>query len=170
MFVEDTKANNVLGKIVKIDTDYVLVKMQAQTTDNNNESNADNSSNQDVLENSRIYQKSQLQLVRHSSTGTGSSSSSSSSVQMPDFHQKSLKKLSDMGDVFTISAQLNFVHAVVHKENALFYVQYDLFSNKLIREKRISSSVPAFIGHNVNNISLFSIDDQNVSHLVLFFY
>jgi hypothetical protein len=157
VFVEDAKASNILGKVVKIDADYVLVKMQT--------SEGETSSSQDLLENSRIFPKSQLQVVKTATAVTGGSGSggTSSSPQLPDFSQKSLKKLSDIGEVLTTAAQHSLVHAIVHKESSLFYVQYDLFNNKLVKEKRISTSLAAFMGQNVSNIRLFTIDDPNVS-------
>ena len=56
VLVEDSKST-ILGKAVKVDNDYVLVKMQAKLNDNLISSN-----DTDVLENSRIFPKNQLQV------------------------------------------------------------------------------------------------------------
>lgn len=56
VLVEDSKST-ILGKAVKVDNDYVLVKMQAKLSDNLISSN-----DTDVLENSRIFPKNQLQV------------------------------------------------------------------------------------------------------------
>lgn len=58
VLVEDSKST-ILGKAVKVDNDYVLVKMQAKLNDNLISSN-----DTDVLENSRIFPKNQLQVYK----------------------------------------------------------------------------------------------------------
>ena len=127
----------------------------------------------DLLDNSRIFLKNQLQ-VNLSKVNVNPLSlipiffdfkliKQSSSSKLPDFMQKTPKKVSDFGAVLAVSAQQNGFHAVVSKEHALFYVQFDLLSNKVVKEKRFTSSLSSFLGKNPNNISFFTQDDPNVS-------
>ena len=88
----------------------------------------------------------------------------SSSSKLPDFIQKTPKKVSDFGTVLTISAQQSGFHAIVSKENALFYVQVDLLTNKIVKEKKFTTSLGSFLGKNPSNISFFTQDDPNVSY------
>ena len=94
-----------------------------------------------LLDNSRIFQKSQLQLVKQSS-----------SLKLPDFMQRTPKKLSDFGAILAIAAHQHGLHAIVTKEGALFYVQYDLLSSKITKEKRFTTSLNSFLGRNPGNI------------------
>jgi hypothetical protein len=82
---------------------------------------------------------------------------------MPDFMQKTPKKLSDFGTALTIAASQNGLHGIITKENALFYIQYDLLSGKIVKEKRLTTSLNAFLGRNPSNIAFFSHDDPNVT-------
>jgi hypothetical protein len=91
----------------------------------------------------------------------------SSSAKLPDFMQKTPKKVSDFGTVLTISAQQSGFHAIISKENALFYIQFDLLSNKIVKEKRFTTSLGSFLGKNPSNISFSTQDDPNVSFLKL---
>lgn len=117
----------------------------------------------DSLDSCRIFQKSQLQVLKPSSS---SSSSSSSMVKFPDFNQKYLKKLSGLSDVLCVTAQSNTVHAIVKKENtSIVYVQYDMFASKVVREKRIPVTLAAFLGQNLNSIALHVIDTSSGSSL-----
>lgn len=154
-FLEETKSSNVLGKVIKIDSDYVLVKMnslnETTTTATNTTQTAQNQ--QDILDSTRIFQKNQLQLVLNQSTNSNKSF---------DFIQKSPKKLSDISNVLTICAQQNSIHAILNKDNNLVYVQYDMLTNKSIKEKRFPTNFHSFLGNNLNNISLRTIDDPNV--------
>lgn len=170
VLVEDSKST-ILGKVIKVDNDYVLVKMQSSVVPSAkppSELTAGLSGvvalDSEVLDNSRIFPKNQLQLVKQSSSSswTSSSSSSSSSSKLPDFMQKVPKKISDFGAVLCVAAQQNGFHAIVSKENALFFVQVDLMSNKIIKEKRFTTSLGSFLGKNPNNISFFTQDDPNV--------
>lgn len=147
IFVEDKKSANILGKIVKVDMDFVLVKIK-ENNDDNNEGNK-----YDVLENTRIFAKSQLQVLKNST------SQNTVLAKFPDFNQKNLKKLGDFGgDVLSIFSKMNTIHAIVRRETYIFYVQYDLFLNKLLKEKKIPTNSLQFSGINVNNISIFGID------------
>lgn len=149
VFVEDFKSSSVLGKVIKIDNEYVLVQVSVSKS---NETGTDTANETVLLDNSRIFQKSQLQLINQSS-----------SVKLPDFMQKSPKKLSDFGAILTVSAHQNGLHAIITKENSLFYVQYDLLSNKITKEKRFTTSLSSFLGRNLGNISFFAPDDPIVS-------
>lgn len=172
VLVEDSKST-ILGKVIKVDNDYVLVKMQSSVVPSAKPPSELTAGlggvvalDSELLENSRIFPKNQLQLVKQSSssswTMTSSSSSSSSSSKLPDFMQKVPKKISDFGAVLCVAAQQNGFHAIVSKENALFFVQVDLMSNKIIKEKRFTTSLGSFLGKNPNNISFFTQDDPNV--------
>ena len=191
VFVEDTKCALVLGKVIKVDADYVLVQMNQpakQQADSDNTSNSELS----LLDNSRIFPKNQLQLVKTSSSSSSGASSSSSMMMMmpsfykyPDFMQKTPKKLPDFGGaVLAFCAQQNGLHAIIHKaaggvDSSLVYIFYDLFSNKIVREKRFGGSYlnmssglgvagccpSSFLGANPRSIRLHSIDDANVSFL-----
>ena len=77
--------------------------------------------------------------------------------------QKTPKKLSDFGAVLAMAAQQSGLHAIITKENALFYVQYDLMSSKVVKEKRFATNLNSFLGRNSANISLFTREDPNVS-------
>lgn len=147
VLVEDSKST-VLGKAIKVDNDYILVKMQSKSTDLNPQVTTGDS---ELLENSRIFPKNQLQLIKQSS-----------SSKLPDFMQKTPKKLSDFGAVLSVAAQQNGFHAIISKENSLFYIQFDLLSNKIVKEKRFTTSLSSFLGKNPNNISFFTQDDPNV--------
>ena len=136
IFIEDTKSSNILGKVVKVDGDLVLVKMQNQLAKSQFTENSPSDQEMQAitfLDNLRIFQKSQLQLIK------SASSSSSSFNKIPDFMQKTPKKLSDFGNVLCLAVQQNGVHAIVTKESSLFYVVYDLLSNKIVKEKRFPS-------------------------------
>ena len=144
--------------------------MQTKSNDNLISSN-----DTDVLENSRIFPKNQLQvnlniieknllkIIKYFEIKLIKQSSSS---KLPDFMQKTPKKVSDFGAVLAVSAQQNGFHAIVSKENALFYIQYDLMSNKIVKEKRFTTSLNSFVGKNPNNIQFYTQDDPNVSVVV----
>lgn len=143
--------------MIKVDADYVLVNMnESEHTPNNT----------NVLENSRIFQKSQLQLVRPPLPPQQQQSSQqqqqcSTIVKFPDFNQKYLKKLSGLSEVLAVAAHTNTVHAIVKKENAsIMYVQYDMTTGKVNKERRLSTSsvTASFLGHNMNSIVLYPID------------
>jgi E3 ubiquitin-protein ligase EDD1 len=174
IFVEDSKSSNFLGKVVKIDADFVLVKMHSQSSSStmrhstNTTTTASSECDAEVqamnfLDNLRIFQKNQLQLVKSSSS---SSSSSSSFYKIPDFMQKVPKKLSDFGNVLCLAVQQNGIHAIIYKENAIFHVIYDLLSNKIVKEKRFPSSL-SFLPHlsssnnNNKNIRMFLLDNPS---------
>jgi len=150
VFVEDFKSSNVLGRVIKVDNDYVLVQVGA---------GGESSQAELVLDNSRIFQKSQLQLVKQSS---------SSSSKLPDFMQRTPKRLSEFGPVLALAAHQNGLHAIVTKENSLMYVQYDLLSNKITKEKRFTTSLNSFLGKGARNVSFFAQDEPSVSASVIF--
>ena len=158
VFIEDSKASSILGKVVKIDSDYVLVKMQSKSQCEQS-TNAIGSLNEtemqtiSFLDNLRIFQINQLQLIR------------SSSNKLPDFIQKSPKKLPDFGNILSLAAQQNSIHAIVNRENCLCYVQYDLFSNKLVKEKRFPTNIMSLSQHF--NTSLYTIDNSNFNIMTL---
>ena len=151
----------VLGRVIKIDGDYVLVNMQTPSVSNAAQDSASQSLDT-ALEHTRIFQKNQLQLVRASSSSGGTSSRS-----MPDFMQRTPKKLADMGGVvYAYAAHQNGVHAIVNKESSggLFYMHYDLLTNKLAKEKRLPTTPAAFLGlGGTMNVSLTTIDHSSVS-------
>lgn len=155
VFVEDFKSSTILGKVIKVDNDYVLV--QVSQTSKPASSDTDSPAESILLDNSRIFQKTQLQLVKQSS-----------SAKLPDFMQRTPKKLSDFGAILTIAAHQNGLHAIITKENSLFYVQYDLLSNKITKEKRFTTSQISFLGRNPGNISFFGQDDPNLNLTALF--
>ncbi len=159
VFVEDFKSSTVLGKVIKVDNDYVLVQVASGSGVNSRKTGDSVDSNQAelLLDSSRIFQKNQLQLVKQSS---GS--------KLPDFMQKTPKKLSDFGAVLTLAAHQNGLHAIVTKENALMYVQYDLLSNKITKEKRFTTGLSSLLGRNPGNINFYAHDDPSVS-LSMFF-
>lgn len=133
--------SHVLGRVIKIDNDYVLVKLGASTSDNS-------------LENTRIFQKSQLQLVASNTTSTTNSSSvSTSHHRYTDFMQRSPKRLSDLSSatVLTVLARQSSIHAIISKENSIYYVQYDMLASKIVKEKRFSTSLQSFLGSTVAN-------------------
>lgn len=149
--MEDAKTNQILGQVIKIDSDYALVRIN------------DSRETQDLLENTRIFPKCQLQLAEVSNSSLKSN--------CDHFFQKIPKKISDLSNVLTICAQQGSIHAITTKESSLVYVQYDLASGKFLKEKRFPTNcVSAFCGNNPNNISLKTIDEPNVSiRLVLIF-
>ena len=104
------------------------------------------------LDNLRIFQKSQLQLIK---------SSSSSFYKMPDFMQKNPKKLSDFGNVLCLAIQQNGIHAIINRENATFQVIYDLMTNKIVKEKRFPSSLSFLPHQNLNHIRMFLLDNSS---------
>jgi len=173
VFIDEIKLSTVLGKVLKVDADYVLVKMQAiapivplpvcaQPVASNApfepiQLQQQQQQSQDILDNCRIFQKTQLQVVKQSSSN-----------KLPDFMQRTPKKLSDFGQIITFVAHQNSVHAVVNKEGALCYVQYDLFSGKLLKEKRFTANLQSFLGLNVNSCALSSLDDVNFNIMSLF--
>ena len=61
VFVEDFKASTVLGKVIKIDNDYVLVKMFNASKEGETSMN-----DPTLLDNSRIFLKAQLQVKKNS--------------------------------------------------------------------------------------------------------
>lgn len=118
-----------------------------------------NSNRCDSLDSCRIFQKSQLQVFRPSS----SSSSSSTPIKFPDFNQKYLKKLSGLSDVLCMAGQASTVHAVVRKDNnAVVYIQYDMFAGKVVREKRIPVTLASFLGQNLHSLALYPIDSVSI--------
>lgn len=142
--MDDGKTNNILGQVIKIDSDYALVRMN------------DSKAVHDPLENTRIFSKCQLQLAEVSNYSLKSN--------CDQFFQRFPKKISDLTNVLTICAQQSFIHAIITKESSLVYVQYDLASGKFIKEKRFPTNcVSAFCGNNLNSISLKTIDEPNVS-------
>lgn len=155
VFVEDFKSSTILGKVIKVDNDYVLVQVAPKA--NASTSEVDSPAETLLLDNSRIFQKNQLQLVKQSS-----------SLKLPDFMQKTPKKLSDFGAILTIAAHQNGLHAIITKENSLFYVQYDLLSNKITKEKRFTTSLNSFLGRNPGNISFFAQDNPSLNLTALF--
>ena len=173
IFIEDSKSSNILGKVVKVDADYVLVKMHHSKSHSSSNQTVDVQQQQNTalndtelqamsfLDNLRIFQKSQLQLIKSSSTSLS---------KLPDFMQKTPKKLADFGNVLCLAAQQSGIHAIVNKENAIFYVQYDLLSNKIVREKRFPSSL-SFVGHqSISNIRLHTLDNPNVNLSFFFLF
>ena len=137
-------SSNILGQVFKVDSDHVLVKMNENKTDT------------DLLDNTRIFAKSQLQLVE--------ATNSSFRSNCDQFVQKTPKKLNDLNNVLTVCAQQGFIHAILNKENSLVYMQYDLASGKFLKEKRFPThSVSAFCGNNLSNISLRTLDEPNVN-------
>jgi hypothetical protein len=148
--------------------------MQTKTDDQLLQSNMD--FNQSSLDNCRIFQKSQLQMVRMSFSGSGMISSS---YRLPDFMQKTPKKLSDFGQQQILACaphSRGVIHAIISKDsgvaasstnNSLFYVQYDMLTNKIVKEKRFPSYLQPFLGHNSQSIQLEVLDDPNVNILML---
>ncbi|RNA07304.1 E3 ubiquitin- ligase UBR5-like, partial [Brachionus plicatilis] len=148
-FMDDAKACNVLGQVIKIDSDYALVRMSDSKTES------------DPLENTRIFAKSQLQLAEASNFSLKSN--------CDQFVQKGPKKIPDLTNVLTCCAQQGFIHVIISKENSIVYAQYDLASGKFLKEKKFPTNcVSAFCGNNLNNISLRTIDEPNFNMFTLF--
>ncbi len=158
IFIEDVKSSNILGKVVKVDADFVLVKMHNHTPQQQQQQQSQIDADTQAinfLDNLRIFQKNQLQLIK------SSSSSSSSFYKMPDFMQKTPKKLSDFGNVLCLAIQQNGIHAIINKENATFQVIYDLMTNKIVKEKRFPSSLSFLPHQNLNQIRMFLLDNSS---------
>ena len=158
IFVEDTK-QFLLGKVIKIDNDHAIVKMQSKVIDTPlppqplapGESPMET---QSLLDNCRILAKSQLQAVKLAS-----------SFKLPDFIQKIPKKLSDIGNVITFVAQQNGIHALISKEGSIYYIFYDIITNKILKEKKMPTRTKAMLG--ATQIRLNTIDDPNVRFIIL---
>jgi hypothetical protein len=147
IYVEETKGF-VLGKVMKIDADYVIVKMSTKEETANNET---------LLDSCRVFPKSQLQAIK-----------STASLKLPEFMQRAPKRLLDFGHVLTLSAQHTGLHALVYKDNGLALLHYDIIGNKVAKERRINTLSHAFVGHSVTSIRLASIDDPSFNTLTLF--
>ncbi len=179
IFVDDTRAF-LLGKVIKIDSDYVIVKMQTKFANPNDPSastmmttstttsttTSDNVTNEALLDNCRVFQKNQLQAIK-----------GASSLKLPDFIQKVPKKLvlnglgNSSGQLLTFVAQQTGIHAVIEKDNSFYYVLYDIVLNKIIKEKRFTTRVPNQMPTNGNCMSqmmrLHTIDDPGFNMLTL---
>jgi E3 ubiquitin-protein ligase EDD1 len=151
IFVEDSK-QFLLGKVIKIDNDHAIVKMQSKTIPDSAGPIGDSlMETQSLLDNCRILAKNQLQAVKLSS-----------SFKLPDFIQKIPKKLSDIGNVITFVSQQNGIHALITKEGSIYYIFYDIVTNKIIKEKKMPTRTKAMFGQIGNQIKLNTIDDPNV--------
>lgn len=148
LFIEDSRSAAVLGKVIKVDNDYVLVRMMPRPSSDA----ASDSDSLGSLENCRIFQKAQLQLVRHSS-----------SLKLPDFMQRTPKKIAEIGTVHSLVAHHAGFSALVSRDSVLFCLHYDLYAGKVVKERRLGASSSAFFGRSPDNLAFFTTDDPSVS-------
>ena len=77
--------------------------------------------------------------------------------------------MSDIGHVLTFVAHQNGIHALISKEGSIYYILYDIITNKIVKEKKIPTRTKAMLGQNGIQMKLNILDDPNVcfkcSHL-----
>lgn len=147
VFVEDR--NGPIGKILKVDGDYVAVKFGL--IGQNNESNEDD------WQHCRLLKKDDVQVIKSLVNPRG-----------PDCYQKTPKRLNIISNVDANTCQLlalavdtKGVHTISKISSKIYYNVFNLHNSKQEQSSVFPTDPNVFLGHSQSNIQLLISDDSN---------
>ncbi|CAG7834599.1 unnamed protein product [Allacma fusca] len=162
IFVEDSK-NFPIGKVLKIDGSYALIKFQQGSasagTCSASQSGKESSNVKDIISNKdgkeedvtsmlqdcRLLRLDELQLVKNGTL-----------PKAPDCIQKIPRRvhLTDLSNILSLSVDAVGIHAVVRDGKKMIFKSYNLSSGKVESESPFPSDTGAFLGLDPTLITL----------------
>ncbi|XP_017846381.1 E3 ubiquitin-protein ligase hyd isoform X2 [Drosophila busckii] len=156
VFVED-KVGPV-GKVLKVDGDYVAVRFPAlscNTTNINNNSNSKEEGKEDDWQQCRLLRREDVQIFRTAVSARG-----------PDWLQKQPKKINIGADqtgvqLLTIAVDTRGIHVIRKVHGKIHYSLYNLYNSKQEQNCQFPTDSMSFIGASCSNITMACNNDCN---------
>ncbi|XP_030371392.1 E3 ubiquitin-protein ligase hyd isoform X3 [Scaptodrosophila lebanonensis] len=155
VFVEDKVGP--IGKVLKVDGDFVAVRFPASTGNYLNNTVPKEEGKEDDWQQCRLLRREDVQVFRNAMTSRG-----------PDWLQKQPKKINishgtdTMGvQLLTMSADTRGIHVVKKVAGKLYYSLYNLYNSKQEQNCQFPTDCTSFVGSSAAKISMACNNDCN---------
>lgn len=156
VFLEDVK-NVPVGRVIKIDGAYAAVQFHSKDSCSSGTSISafanDGSDLSNILQECRLLQKDELQLVKGSSWS-----------KTPDCFQRLPRKVpvAETSQILALTVSNIGIHAVVKNKSKLSYIIYSVTSGKIEQDWVFPTDPVAFFGQDASLISLYSCGENEI--------